>query len=934
MKELISPLTSDRLITQWQQELLVNTLLIKDMPNLALQALRAPGPTVNTLLHVRTLLANSLITEAFELQRSKFDEELLIEFFKGCNEHKKWNYVLNLSLNEKEGEILCKFLSKCETLLSENLQLLYFLQRNKYIDALTYLDSLKHKPRTMVMQRKLANTQDLIMSSYQLSMSSNDRSFCDQYMAIKPRLMIDVLERGESHMKPLSCELNPFIVDTNANVVGSVFHRAIISAKRTGFENVEGNTNPSKNYIPLLSNPRIDFDCNENEILSPVLQPKPYLGQSKRKPDIWNDRNMEPELRPPAAKRQRIDSFSVADQPPMKHAPGISAYLLTSLSNQANQMVSKKQCDTLILDETIDIEDDDQRNSYGELHETVNLLSTPVVKSSRTEKNSRMGSRCDTPQSILKQRHTEASSRRSTSPSLTINSARRSVDFSEKTYRYTIPSNKQLEIERLGAISETINVEGEDDASVKSSPYSIKARRAIHSNRSSRSNSVDEFYSPEPWKMDASQHKADNGNKIVEISHKNETPSSALEGTPKARRRLRSITPEVSTNIMSLTRVTRSHSKQTVDTTDNAAGELNTSTPMRSLRQRSADRSVKKSLNMKMTSQENDSEPKEVSSVSKEKPKNLLKDASFASKSFAEQTNSEYDDSSNDASKKNLLPESSSFFSDKNYTGDVMVDETKMAVDETSMDRESGQGSVQEIEATEDVVGAEEPNPNDTSQKITEELENDKEDGIQSAAEQAIADEPNENAPTDTIEIENGPSARQIVTHVTEIQTTTTTFEVRSEGRIVDSRHEMTVEKGERNLLADASNMSESMLKKLSEYDACTTSFFNDQSHLADNGNLLEQSSFHSKSASQPVTTTKQGSNSDDDDDVVDLDDDDDENSISSVESSNNTISSEDEMADQLVYEGSDNDDVIQIISSGKFPSNFFLVMIAQYPQY
>lgn len=898
MKELISPLTSDRLISKWQQELLVNTLLIRDMPNLALQALRAPGPTVNTLLHVRTLLANSLITEAFELQRSKFDENLLIEFFKGCNEHKKWNYVLNLSLNEREGEILCKFLSTCETLLSENLQLLYFLQRNKYIDALTYLDSLKHKPRSMLMQRKLENTQDLIMSSYQLSMSSTDRSFCDQYMAIRPRLMIDVLERGENHMKPLSCELNPFIVDTNANVVGNVFHRAIISAKRTGFENNEDNKNPSKNYIPLLSNPRIDFDFDENEKLSPVLQPKPYMGQSKRKPDIWNDRNMEPELRQPAAKRQRIDSYSIADQAPMKHAPGISSFLLTSLSNQSNQMLSKKQCDTLILDETIDVEDD-QRNSYGELHETVNLLSTPVVKSSRAEKNSRLGSRCDTPQSILKNRHTEVGSQRSISPSLTIHSARRSVDFSEKTYRYTIPSDKQLENERLGTISEKINVEG-DDSSVKSSPYSISARRAIHSNRRSQSTSTDEFYSPEPSKKETSQHiepfNAENGNKITEISqisHKNETPTGGIKDV-KARRRLRSTTPEASTNIMSSIRITRSHSKQTEDSTDNAAVALSSSTPMRSLRKRSSERSVNKPFNI------------EMSTVSKEKQKNLLKDASFASKSFSEQTNLEYDESSNDASQKNLLPESSSFFNDKNYTGHAIAEETKMTVDEASMNQESE---------------AEEPNQNDSAQEITDELDNDKEVEISSG----------------TKKNENEPCASQIVTHVTEIQTTSTTFQVRGKEIMVDSRHEMTVERGEQNLLADVSNMSESMLKKLSEYDACTTSFFNDQSNLTGRGNLLEQSSFHSNSASQQATNTKGGSNSDDDD-VVDLDDDDDdddgddggvkenENSISSGESSNNTISSEDEMQDQLVYEESDNeiqdDDVIQIISSGKFAWN------------
>lgn len=913
---------------------------MKDMPNLALQVLRAPGPSVNTVLHIKTLLSNNLVTEAFELQRSKFDESLLIEFFKGCHEHKKWNYVLSLSLNEREGEILSKFLRTCDSLLSENLQLLYFLQRNKYIEALTYLDGLKHKPRSISMQRKLENTQDLIISSYQLSMNSTDRSFCDQYMAIKPRLQIDILQRGEDSSNPLSCELNPFIVDTNANVVGSVFHRAIVSAKRTGFPCSTDMKNPCKNYIPLLSNPRIDFDFNENEEVSPIFQPEPYMGISKRRPEVWNDRNIDPELRQPAAKRQRVDSFSIADQQPMKHAPGISSYLLSSLSNQANQVL-KKHSDTLILDETIDT-DDEQRNSYGELHETVNLLSTPVVKSSRADKSSRMGSRCQTPQSILKHRHTEAGStlsRRSTSPSLTVNSARRSVDFNEKPLRYKIPPHKPSENDdcRLGAIPETIATNDGDDLSVNSSPCSIKGRRPIHSSHSSTSASVDEFYSPEQSKREISQHEEvrnvseEKEEKIEDISripHKSETPTTGMQNI-KSRRKLRSATPEASIGIMSSTRITRSAAKniQTVDTADGPSQTLNTSTPIRTTRKRSAERSVNKSLNKEFAATDKsvqyDEKSKSFAEQSMnfgnqlEDQKNLLHDGSFITKSFTDRRVLESDDTLNEQSNKNLLPETSSFFIDSSHMNLEVVKETKLEEKEESYERPSVGEELIEEQPVQEILIVE------TIEESGPYTNNEREYGGHQNVEHNVSSENIVNRIID-VQIEKS----QIV----EIQSTSSSLTVQTVEKSINALNENSIEKEPRNLLVDASNMSESMFKKFTEYDTCTTSFYNDPSILIGRENLLEESSFHISTGTNVVSQPEKNMNSDDGD-VVNVDDDEssDQNLSDSDSDSNRTISSssDDEDEDEIKGSPAEEDEVIQISSSsGKSTLSSFIFII------
>ncbi|XP_055317176.1 protein ELYS homolog [Sitodiplosis mosellana] len=902
LKELISPLTSDRLISQWQQELLVNTLLIRDMPNLALQAIRAPGPSINTPLRIKTLLANNLITEAFELQRSKFDEHLLLEFFKGCHEHKKWNYVLGLSLTEREGEILCKFLKTCDSLLSENLQLLYLLQRNRYIEALTYLDDLKHKPRSIAMHKKLENTQDMIISSYKLAMNTTNRALCDQYMAIKDRLRVDVQQNNES-TSPLSSHLNPYIVDTNANVVGSVFHRAIVSAKRTGF-----NSMSQKYHIPLLGNIRVDLDLEEVDDYKPTVEPKPYIGLLKRRKEISYENNADPDQRQPAAKRQRTDSFSIADQPLKKHAPGINSYLMTSLTNQ-NQMV-KKAVNRLDLDDTIEI-DNDQRNSLGELCDTVNLLSTPVVKSSRLDIHSRIESRCQTPQSILKQRHTEAGSiisRRSTSPSLTVHSARRSVDFNAQPFCYTIPS--QNDEYRLGAIEETGHIEEDDDSSSLNSPNSIKGRRAIHSGKSSTaSNSIDEFYSPETSKVQEEHEKsiqvAEN-NELSRISHQNDAPA-ASNSNIKSRRGLRSKTPEIP--MMSSTRITRSRSKLNLDDsvdyeTATSQPVLNTSTPKRATPKRSSSRSLSKNVitsnALKAQSEAEklvkDKEPEYVYStddspyatISEAKQRNYLKDASEMS---VKQASMAYSTDELDATqfkhKHNLLQDSSSFASERSESDafeklSEHEDSIKEQIDEEIV--EQVEQNVQESEYTED-------KPIDDQSTVDYSME-------------SIGNEPNLEQVQENIEIASDtPTSTQNSPIPTIVVTET-----------VSEQTEITTRTFPQNYLVDSSmGASESIMQKINRYEHYTSSF----GETTPAKNFLEDSSICTQQ-----TAAESASYVDSEKDVVNLDDFHDDES-KSESSSNNTISSEDssdtEIQGDLVYEESDNeenDEVIQISSS------------------
>lgn len=556
----------------------MHTLLVQDMPNLALRALRAPGPSIRTELEIKTLLANNLITEAFELQRTKYDENLLLEFYKGCHHLKKWNYVLGLALTEREGQVLLKFLRSNESLLSENLQLLYLLQRNKYVEALTYLDGLKYRQRPAAFQRQLDNTQGTIFSAFKMGMVPSDRKLSDLFLSIKDHVgtkkASPAVSRGvkDDGAKPFSSFLNTGEIDSNANIIGDFFHRAILSAKSTSASiaataDDDNSDDGMQGYVPFLSKPSIDFDyfeCNSNKT---VTYPTPYLGTAKRRKEIEYENNRERDSQQPAAKRQRTT----------EPTPLLLRTLARGLIN-------------------------DSHNGDGELDETVNLLSTPVVKSSRMEKHAtNQSSRCQTPQSILKHRHAESeASRRSVSPTLTVNSARRSVDFDERSFRFgamqSTTANSSAEEYRLSAIPET----GADAETEHNSPYGeIKARMPLHvPDTSALSMSADEYFSPENTELsersydireerEASQEIHREFEEMSDYSNNSEK-AKEIEAKPVAEKTTRRSKSREPITSLPSTRLTRSKSKLNleVDSVDGMSKISETSTPLRKIRGR------------------------------------------------------------------------------------------------------------------------------------------------------------------------------------------------------------------------------------------------------------------------------------------------------------------------------------------------------------
>lgn len=392
-------------MSMWQRELLIGALILHDVPHLALRALHAPGSPISPSLEIRTLLANNLVADAFQVQRMKRNRDLLFEFFQGCHEQRKWHYLLNLSLNEKEEECLGEFLRSIESSLGENIHFIYLLRRSKYLEAVTFIEDLHHKKRSGHLDLDTPNT---ILSTYRLTMAPSIRQFSDLYYSLKDDINVKLNYKAKCP-KPLSTHLSQGKFD----VGGGVYHQSLVHTEQTGatyWENQEKKMcGLAPSNVPFLYGLRVNSSPN-NSFDDRVCYPEPFVPSHKRR---LND-SFENVDEAPVPKRQRMDYSS------------INSTILTSFK-EATGTTHQSQLLGKHLDVTTEMEDD--------MESLQTTLNTPVVKSHKyVKKPFSLLERVGTPQSILKSR----SSYRGKSISSV--ASRRSVDSDERSIRFNLPS--------------------------------------------------------------------------------------------------------------------------------------------------------------------------------------------------------------------------------------------------------------------------------------------------------------------------------------------------------------------------------------------------------------------------------------------------------------------------------------------------------------
>lgn len=440
LEDIISPLSQDHHIKQWQRELLIETLIVKNVSRLALRALRAPGPPITPTLEIRTLLVNDLITEAYQLQRTNGGQYLLREFFRGCHELCKWSYVLDLALTDYEGEYLGHFLRTNDAVLGENLHVLYLLQRSKYFEAISFIDKLQKKRRSQ--QRMDLETPNLILSAYNLTMTPITKHISNLYyntshndsVNLLKNDMTNVNKHKQQSLKNITVPLSSKFLRNKLLSINDVYHRSISSTAETFAQPPPLTIRPqlisptnktskrkqvtfSVNSIPFLRNPQYDLFIKNDD--RSICYPKSltHNTQKRRRENILSDSsesNSDDDgdnrtKRSANAVQRKKQKLFDENLEKSRKSHGINTSLLTRFRDRPTMQTLRTNVDNR-THTTQHINNDNITNV-----DTVDIsldtnLKTPIVQSilikdalQNTLQNS--DGICSTPQSILKVKH-------------------------------------------------------------------------------------------------------------------------------------------------------------------------------------------------------------------------------------------------------------------------------------------------------------------------------------------------------------------------------------------------------------------------------------------------------------------------------------------------------------------------------------------------
>ncbi|GAB0094839.1 hypothetical protein DMENIID0001_101650 [Sergentomyia squamirostris] len=371
LDDLVSPLGQDKHLSQWQIELLIECLLVQDNLCLALRALQAPGPPISPHLEMRTLLANSLVCEAFQFQRSRGDSTLLRNFFKMCWDLKLIGKILSLALTESDEEILGDFLKSLNSTMAGNLQFSYLLQRSKYMEALTLVADLQKKQHFRTNVDK--ETPSLVMDAYNSTMTPSVRHLSQMLFKQQPKH-----EHKSADPIPLSSNL----ISQRRSLDGGIFQKSAAAVEDATLSWLfQSKSKNSLATTPFVRRPIQEF------MLKPernMVYPKTVDSSMKRKIESPNSSAEMGGI----TKKYRIDDHSrLLTSFPQKKASQFDHDLQRQLGKIKDTVMSNK---TVLSESTMkffQVEDD------GKEGENVEVVETEIMDNSleRSKEESFLG---------------------------------------------------------------------------------------------------------------------------------------------------------------------------------------------------------------------------------------------------------------------------------------------------------------------------------------------------------------------------------------------------------------------------------------------------------------------------------------------------------------------------------------------------------------
>ncbi|XP_064642421.1 protein ELYS-like isoform X2 [Lineus longissimus] len=195
---LLSPMVTSHILP-WQHTRIIKALLYQAESKLAVRYMKTRQPAMVTpedvKLKLTVLLANGLISEAYEYQRTVRDqsntEDLLSHLFVGCQQTKTVDKLLQLSLDGVEERHLVQYLKESTEPNSLELLVMYYLQRARYVEAIRLNEKLK--ARVMLETDPLAKERAIARNT-----------IVDGYFRILPEVQRKLIFSSDRQLKKLT----------------------------------------------------------------------------------------------------------------------------------------------------------------------------------------------------------------------------------------------------------------------------------------------------------------------------------------------------------------------------------------------------------------------------------------------------------------------------------------------------------------------------------------------------------------------------------------------------------------------------------------------------------------------------------------------------------------------------------------------------------
>ncbi|CAL1679184.1 unnamed protein product [Lasius platythorax] len=307
-------LISDSDVKDWHHRLILRTLVRNNQHKLALVYLRVRKPPLSSLeeqgVAVSLSVEHGLVQSAFHRRPPCHYEQLLVCFFRACKKYGKLNEILHLALDTEEEEVFVRFLEENKT---EDLRLLYYLQRCRYTEAIGSHPIRQYQSN---FTKDIQSTSFSMLNAYNMTLPDVTKQFSTNGLAAT-NSDIDLKAR---YSRPMSHR-------KSHDRLRNIYETVIAKARETYLRN-------EKYQVPFISVPSMSLKFNNNGanmncVSFPTLVRK---SRGKRRIDqIYEDEDVDVNGMPDGAKRRKLSDGNVSLNQSDSRESGLTAAFETPL---------------------------------------------------------------------------------------------------------------------------------------------------------------------------------------------------------------------------------------------------------------------------------------------------------------------------------------------------------------------------------------------------------------------------------------------------------------------------------------------------------------------------------------------------------------------------------------------------------------------------